>query len=315
MSEVSIFKQGGQVARERREPTELGKTLTANSTMRRLQTNVNGTFKRIINGEQIGDAIRGEIDVIIIAALPAVSRVYYEAAYDPNATPTLPDCWSNLGDKPEAAAGNRQATSCALCPQNVKGSADNGGRACRYQRRLAVLVPGDPQKDIYQLNIPAKSLFGKGVGNTMPFEQYNKFLVANGESADTVVTNVAYNLNADTMELVFTPMRQITDAEYQDVIAAQANPDAQRYTIITAAQADGVVKQPKGAEKAQEQAQEQAPTNGALAQPSGEETGVDEPPEAQVEPQVAARGSRKGAVETPAGAASLAQSLDDWTND
>jgi len=298
-NEVSIFKQEGQVAHQgRREPTALGKTLTANSTSRRIQTNVNGTFKRMINGEQIGDAIRGQIDVIIVAALPNVSRTYYEAAYDPNATPTLPDCWSNLGDKPEAAAKNPQATSCAVCPQNVKGSGSNGSRACRYQRRVAVLVPGDPQKDIYQLNIPAKSLFGKGTGNTHPFESYNKFLVANGESADTVVTNVAYNLNADTMELVFTPMRQITDEEYADVVKAQENPEAQRYTMITAAQADGVTAQPKGAQ-----------TKMQLGAAVDDDAG-DEPPAASPEK---AQPRRKASVETPEGAQSLAGAINDWT--
>ena len=316
MSEVSIFKNGGMPSRGRREPTALGKTLTANSTSRRIQTNVNGTFKRIINGEQIGDAIRGEIDVIILAALPNISRVYYEAAYDPNATPTLPDCWSNLGDVPEAAAENKQAASCALCPQNVKGSADNGGRACRYQRRLAVLVVGDQQEDIYQLNIPAKSLFGKGVANTMPFEAYNKFLVANGESADTVVTNVAYNLNAATMELVFTPMRTLSDAEYALVIEKQAHADCQRYITITAAQADGVSKQPPAVQQ-----QQQRP----VPQVTGEEEGVDEPPatdamvgeavgdEPAAEPEVKRTGrSTTVAVETPAGAQSLSSALEDW---
>jgi hypothetical protein len=302
-NEVSIFKSGEVATRGRREPTALGKTLTANSTSRRIQTNVNGTFKRIVNGEQIGDAIRGELDVIIISALPNVSRVYYAGKYDPNATPTLPDCWSNAGDIPEFAAKNKQATSCALCPQNVKGSGDNGGRACRYQRRVAVLVPGDTQKDIYQLNIPAKSLFGKGSGNTMPFEAYNKFLVANGESADTVVTNVAYNLNADTMELVFTPMRTLTDAEYADVVAAQAHADATRYITITAAQADGVTQQPAGAVEAQK-------TLRNAPQLTGDEGGVDEPPAA--EPQ--ARTSRKAAVETKEGAQTLTSALDEWTN-
>lgn len=279
MSEVSIFRNGQVANRTRREPTALGKTLTANSTMRRLQTNVNGTFKRIINGEQIGDAIRGEIDVIILAALPAVSRVFYEAKYDPNATPTVPDCWSNLGDRPEAAAANKQAASCAMCPQNVKGSGDNGGRACRYQRRLAVLVAGDPQEDIYQLNVPAKSLFGKGVANTLPFEAYAKFLVANGESPDTVITNVAYNLNADTMELVFTPMRTLTDDEYNLVLEKQAHPDAQRYIAITVAQADGVTAQPKGAQQEQAQEpQEQAQTQTKTFTQPADEAGVDEPP-------------------------------------
>jgi len=32
-------------------------------------TNTNGTFKRIVNGEQVGKAIRGEFNAIILAML------------------------------------------------------------------------------------------------------------------------------------------------------------------------------------------------------------------------------------------------------
>lgn len=246
MSEVSIFSESTAVQTTRREPTALGKTLAANGMNRRIQTNVNGTFRRMINGEQIGEAIRGEIDVIVIGALPSVSRVFYKAKYDPNATPTLPDCWSNLGERPEQQAANKQATSCIMCPQNVKGSGDNGGRACRYQRRVAVLVPGDTQGDIYQLNIPAKSLFGKPKGGqtTLPFEAYSKFLLANNYSPDNVVTKVAYNLNADTMELNFKAIRPITDEEFAQVVKAQEHPDCGRYSVITVAQASNVEAQP-----------------------------------------------------------------------
>lgn len=247
MTELSIFKSGTVATTIKRELSELGKSLAANTTTRRIQTNTNGTFKRIINGEQVGNAVRGEINVIIVHALPDVSRVYYKGKYDPNAKPTLPDCWSNLGKTPEAAASNKQAFSCQSCPQNVKGSGDNGGRACRFQRRLAVLVAGDSSGEIYQFNVPAKSLFGKGTGNVHPFESYVKYLLANGESPDTVVTNISYDLNADSMQLLFTPMCNISDEEYMRVKEAQANPEAQAYTMLTVAQADGVTAKPAAA--------------------------------------------------------------------
>lgn len=237
MTELSIFKSGEVTATKRREPTELGKSLASTNTSRRIQTNVNGTFKRIINGEQVGNAIRSELDVIIVHALPDVSRVFYRDKYDPS-NPTAPDCWSNLGKAPEKEATNKQASDCASCDQNVKGSGENGGRACRYQRRLAVMVVGDEQQDIYQFNVPAKSLFGKGTGNVHPFESYVKFLLANGESPDTVVTNISYDLNAEGMQLVFAPVRNINDAEYEMVKVAQANPEAKQYTLLTVYQAD-----------------------------------------------------------------------------
>jgi hypothetical protein len=247
MSNLTIFKQPGAVAATQRRVTALGQSLASANTTRRIATNTNGTFKRIVNGEQIGNAVRGEINVIIVDALPKVSRTFYEGKYDPNAKPTLPDCWSNLGDKPEPSAPNKQAKNCADCPKNIKGSGDNGGRACRFQRRIAVLVEGDPSGEVYQFNVPAKSLFGKGTGNVHPFESYVKYLLANGESPDTVVTNISYDLNADSMELLFTPLRNIDDAEYELVIAAQADPETKKYVQLTVAQADGVTEKPKPA--------------------------------------------------------------------
>ena len=235
MSNLTIFKQEGAVSTiARRELSDLAKSLAAPRNTRSIKTGTNGTFKRVVNGEQIGKAIRGEFNAIIVDALPKVSRVFYAGKYDPDAKPTLPDCWSNLGDKPEQAAGDPQASNCASCPKNVVGSGENGkGRACRFQRRIAVLVEGDDSGEVYQFNVPAKSLFGKGSGNVHPFESYVKFLIANGEGPDTVVTNIAYNLDAETMELQFTPLRGVTDEEYALVQAARNDPATRQMIVLT----------------------------------------------------------------------------------
>lgn len=251
MSSLTIFKQSGAVSTaSKRELSDLAKSLASVSNTRRIATNTNGTFKRVVNGEQIGKAIRGEFNAIIVDALPKVSRTFYAGKYDPDAKPTLPDCWSNLGDKPEAAAGNPQASNCASCPKNVVGSGENGkGRACRFQRRIAILIEGDDSGDVYQFNVPAKSLFGKGSGNVHPFESYVKFLIANGESPDTVVTNIAYNLDAETMELQFTPMRGISDAEYELVETARNDPATRQMIMLTVAAQDGAKAEPKAEAK------------------------------------------------------------------
>jgi hypothetical protein len=252
-NEVSIFKQSGAVSTSvgRGHVSELAKSMASGMggiNSRRIQTNTNGTFKRLVNGEQIGDAVRGDINVIIIHALPKVSRVFYAGAYDPNAKPTLPDCWSNNGDVPESGASNRQAADCASCMKNVVGSGSNGkGRACRYQRRIAVILPDDPTGEVYQFNVPAKSLFGKGVGNVHPFESYVRYLLANHESPDTVVTNISYDLNADSMELLFTPVRGLNDSEWELVQAAQRDPATKRMCELTVAAQDGAKPQPRAA--------------------------------------------------------------------
>ena len=251
MSNLTIFKQTGAVSTaSKRELSDLAKSLATASNSRRIATNTNGTFKRLVNGEQIGKSIRGEFNAIIVDALPKVSRTFYAGKYDPDAKPTLPDCWSNLGDKPEAAAGNPQASNCASCPKNVVGSGENGkGRACRFQRRIALLIEGDDSGDVYQFNVPAKSLFGKGSGNVHPFESYVKFLIANGESPDTVVTNIAYNLDAETMELQFTPMRGTTDAEYELVQEARNDPATRQMIVLTVAAQDSAKAEPKAEAK------------------------------------------------------------------
>jgi len=307
MGNLAIFKQQNAVAVSgNRELSDLAKTLASSTTSRRIQTNTNGTFKRIVNGEQIGNAVRGEINVIIVGALPKVSRIYYKEKFDPNKEATLPNCWSNLGDKPEAAAADQQHSNCADCPQNIKGSGENGSKACRYQRRISVLVVGDSSGDVYQFNVPAKSPFGKGTGNVHPFESYIKFLIANGESPDNVVTNVSFDANADTMELLFTPLRNIGDEEYELVKQAQQKPETKRYTMITVAQADGVKKQPPAVEsKAKAQAEDVEPKKTVVRSDEPDDDAIEEPVKRQV----------KKAEPAPKAKASLADVVSQWSED
>jgi len=249
MSNISIFKQGGAVTSSRAEGmSELAKALATNTNNSRRITMNKGKFSRIVGGEQAGGKVTGSINVIIINALPKVSRQFYAKPYDPNGEPTLPDCWANLGDTPDAKASNPQSASCATCPQNIDGSGANGkGRACRFNRRVALLLEGDMSGEIYQFNIPSKSLFGKGTGNVHPFESYLKFLPANGESIDRIVTQIAFDENETADVVNFTPVRHLTDEEIDVVDAAQATPECKSVVQLTVAQQDGVKKLPASA--------------------------------------------------------------------
>jgi hypothetical protein len=246
MSNISIFQQQS-TAVAGREVSELSKALAdsgGGSTTRRI-TMAKGVFRRIVNGKEAGRVKDGFLNAIIINALPKVSRQFYASSYDPDAAPTLPDCWSNLGDVPDAKASNPQGASCATCPQNIEGSGNNGkGRACRFNRRIAVVLENDMSGDIYQFSIPAKSLFGKGVGNTHPFESYIKFLPANGESIDRIVTQISFDENETADVLKFTPVRHLTEEEIDVVEVAQQSPDCKRVIQLTVAQQDGVAKLP-----------------------------------------------------------------------
>lgn len=299
-NDISIFTGQTGVATGNRQSALAQKLAVSSSgSNRRIQANINGTFRKMVNGEQVGNAIRGEFNAVVVGMLTDVSRIFYKEKFDPNKEATLPNCWSNNGDKPEPNAGDPQHSSCVNCPKNVKGSGENGGKACRYQRRVAVILEGDDSGTVYQFNIPAKSLFGKGTGNVHPFESYVKFLVNNNMSPDLVVTNISFDSNAETMELVFSPVREISDAEYELVLAAQERPETDMYTKLTAAQTDGVVKTP------------------ALAKPAPAITRSEEPEEDEVE-EVDEPVKRQKKKEAPAVASEedpLASIINDWGGD
>ena len=302
MSNITIFEEPSNMMTVKRE-SRLADKIGSGTTLRRIATNTNGTFKRIVNGEQIGKAAPHELNIIVVDMLKEVSREYYASDYDPEGKATLPDCWSADGRAPDPKASNRQGASCASCPMNIDGSGNKGrGKACRFKRRIAVLVEGDPTGDIYQMSLAAKSLFGKGIGNEHPFESYCNFLKANGEAPDTVVTKVMYDTEADTLTLKFKAVRHLTQGEADLVDAAFASGEAARYLKITTAEADNVTTKPAQVTKAIE-----APKVSVFDAPEEEAVETKEPVKRAVKKPVAA-------VEVPAEDKDLASLLDDWAD-
>ena len=239
MGEITIFDQpteGGFVRRESGRLDRMGGGITS----RRIKISNGRVFKKVVNGEEIGKAVDKQLDVIIVDWLIDPSRKFYVGAYDKNAKATLPDCWSNDGIKPEASAKVPQAKTCMECPKNVKGSGFNGqGKACRYERRLAVLVTGDSSGDVYQITIPGASLFSNNNGNLYGFEGYKKFLMANNAAPDTVVTSLIYDLETDTAKLWFKAANFLNPQQAAAVDVAQKDPNTDRYLKLTAAAVDG----------------------------------------------------------------------------
>lgn len=296
MSNVTIFEDQSSLPTVKRE-SRLAEKISSGASLRRIATNTNGTFKRVVNGEQIGKAHPHELNIIVVDMLKEVSREYYQSDYDPEGKASLPDCWSADGRTPDAKAPNRQGSGCATCPKNIDGSGNKGrGKACRFKRRIAVLVEGDPTGDIYQMSFAAKSLFGKGIGNEHPFESYCNYLKANGEAPDTVVTKVMYDLDADTLTLKFKAVRHLTQEESDLIDAAFASGEAQRYIQLTTSEVDGAKAQPVK----------------AIEVPKA--SLFDEPEEEEAEP--VKRATKKPiATEAPAEDKNLSDLLGEWEED
>jgi hypothetical protein len=311
MSNLTIFQDPSNLPTVRRQSKLLDKMGSNGGSLRRIALNTNGTFKRIVGGEQIGKAVPHQLDVIVVDLLAEPSRQFYASKYDPSAQATLPDCWSNDGKTPDAKAAGKPASSCAACPKNVEGSGENGkGRACRFLRRIAVLVVGDPSGEVYQMQIPAASLFGKGTDNVHPFESYKKFLMANGEAVDTVVTRVMYDLDADTMKLKFTPVRLLTEVEAGFVDAAQEDPETKRYVGLSVVEAGGATKaiaapaEPKVIE-----------AKAVPAAPAGNPFGDDEDEEETPAAPVKRPAPKRNVADTTTAKPELKQAMASWLDD
>ena len=309
MSNITIFEESSNLPTVKRESRRMDRMMSGSgSTMRRIQLSNGRTFKRIVAGEQIGKAVPNQLDVIVVDWLAEPSRKFYAAAYDKDAKATLPDCWSNDGVTPEAGAKNKQHNSCAACPKNVKGSGTGGkGKACRYERRLAILVAGDPSGDVYQIAIPGASLFSDNDGNVYGFEGYKKFLFANDEALDTVVTRIIYDAEADTAKVGFKAVRHLTEVEAGFVDAAQDDPETERYTKLTVGAVDGA--------KAAAPAPKALAIEAAPSTPVADPFGDDEEEVAQVAPAKRASKPKATAEVKPELADALKGFLDDEDED
>lgn len=265
MSNIQLFEQELPDFLQQAGVSELTKALAGKSGVKRLVPK-NGIWTKVVSGESMGK-IKGDLNVIIANAAPRVGRIFYAKAWTPDAEPTAPDCFSNDGKAPDAKAANPQSSNCDNCPQNIKGSGQGQSKACRYSRRLAVLLEDDfgtsLEGEVYQINLASKSLFGDGVGsNTHTFENYSKYLSNNGKSIDYMVTRISFNENNDNQSVLFSPARYVNKREYDVVQRVASTEQVKALVIMTPAQADGA-KQPALAAPVQQVEEMPEPTKRA----------------------------------------------------
>jgi hypothetical protein len=198
-----------------------------------------GVFRLMSDGKEVAAIEERYLDVVIVNAAQKIGRTYYEGAYNPEAS-APPACWSADGEKPDASVKSPQASTCASCPQNIKGSGAGESRACRYSQRLAVVLANDVEGDVLQLQLPATSIFGKEEGENRPLQAYARWLAAQSVSPDTVVTRMKFDTKSESPKLFFKPMRWLTDDEHAASIKQGQTADALRAITMTVAQTDSV---------------------------------------------------------------------------
>jgi hypothetical protein len=205
-NEVSIFKNRDVAVAGKKAPSALTQSLMKGGSKLKRISPRNGMFVRIVNGDSAGK-FKAPLRVVLVGVAPSVQRTFYAKAYDPNAEATAPDCWTNDGNKPDASIKTPQGKTCETCPQNIKGSGQADSRACRFKRRVAVVLPeevgGNNHGDIYQLEVASKSIFGKGSGQVFPLNAYLDYVIANGENIDGVITEIDFNEDNNNQSVLF----------------------------------------------------------------------------------------------------------------
>jgi hypothetical protein len=206
-----------------------------------------GVWRLMINGKEVSKNEERSLPIVIVNAAPYNSRTYYEGSYTEGAEPTRPTCWSANGITPDPKVPSAQASRCLDCPQNVKGSGQGDSRACRYSRRLAVVLANDIEGDVYQLTLPAKSIFGEGEHNKWPLEAYGKFIGSKGIPITAVVTEARFDTDQATPTITFKPLRFLEVNEHAAAVAQGESEAAKKAITMTVSEADNVKKAPPSA--------------------------------------------------------------------
>jgi hypothetical protein len=196
-------------------------------------------FRKIVGGKEQSVNTNNEMPIIFVKMAHEASRTFYASSYK-KGVKIAPTCWSSDSKTPDADVTDAPAASCAECPNSVKGSGQGGqGTACRLSWRTAVVLPGDPGGDVYQLVLPATSAFGKEENGRWPFRPYIQMLANNNVSAGRVVTKMQFDINSPVPRLLFSPEAAVPP-EMRDIIARQGkSPAAEAAVKLTVYKADG----------------------------------------------------------------------------
>jgi len=188
---------------------------------------------------------KGSLNTVIVNAAK-LARTYYKDEYDPN-SPSAPTCWSPDTQVPsvDVPTNQKQSARCMDCQQNIKGSSDGGGRACRFSQRLAILLEGQ-MDTVYQIRIPATSIFGNAKDGNMGMQAYAKYLHKHKTPSIAVVTQMRFDDRTDSPKLFFKAVRALEEQELQIALKQKSSHAASIAALQTVAipREDAINKSP-----------------------------------------------------------------------
>ena len=207
-----------------------------------------GVFRMIADGEEVAVNEDRAMNVIVVEASDHVARTFYAGVYKEGEI-TSPACWSADGKAPSETLATPQFSNCDKCPQNIKGSGQGESKACRYSRKLAVVLDGDVGGDVYSLTLSATSMFGKADGDKLPFDAYVRYLASHNAPVTAVVTEMRFDIKSPVPKLFFSPVRVLTDEEWETCREKAATPEAKAAVTVSFAAPKEAAPVPQGRPK------------------------------------------------------------------
>jgi hypothetical protein len=243
MSEMTLFSKGGNTLPAHLQNLQLDATTKAlmggSGTGGGKRISIRGNvFRMMVDGKEIAQNEDRAMNIVIAAANANVSRTFYAGTYQEGQS-TAPSCWSNDGITPDIKVEAPEASKCASCAQNIKGSGQGDSRACRFSQRLAVVLENDIRGDIYQLTLPSQSIFGAVENGKMPLQAYAKFLGSHGLPVTAVVTEMRFDTASATPRLTFKAVRPLEAEEMATIEVKGKSAEAKAATQSTVAMVDG----------------------------------------------------------------------------
>jgi hypothetical protein len=232
MANISLFKSGATLPDFLREGDDLTKKIAGGASSGKSISIRGGVWRMITDGEEVARNEERSMNFVIVNVAPHNARTFYAGKYVEGET-TSPTCWSADGKTPSPEAKDPQSSACMTCPQNIAGSGENGTRACRFSRRLGVVLEGDMEGSVFRLQLPAKSLFGKAEGEKMSLEAYAKQLAGHNIPISGVVTEARFDTAEAVPVLRFRAVRPLNREEWEIVKQQRESEEAKKAVEVS----------------------------------------------------------------------------------
>ena len=184
---------------------------------------VQGDAREPLMREVDGDMMPVAALRLAVVRANARHRVFYAKSYTADGEDGgKPVCFSHDGQRPDPKVDQPQASNCQLCPHaqwDSKVSSDGAevkGTACTVRTRLAVVNPRAQEMKVMLLNVPAGSRAG--------FSKAVQLADQHGKDYNEVVFKVAFDQEAASPKLVFTPEGILSDELYDKLTAMYDEP-------------------------------------------------------------------------------------------